>query len=589
MTNHNNNTKPTVQVRALRCEDQLNPLGLDSRRPKLSWQLASERHGVWQTAYQIVVAVDENLENVIWDTGQVTSDESAGVFYDGPALASRQRCYWHVRVWDEAGEVSAWSPTAWWEMALLDKGDWQAEWIEPVQEPTSEEPMIPMFQNMSTISPEPNRDYSLLKPPQFLRKTFAAAGPIQQARIYATAHGVYQLSLNGARVGDQELAPEPTAYDKYLQYQTYDVTDLVQAGDNVLGAALGDGWYIGRIGLPGANNQYGDRLALLLQLEIEYEDGSSQIIVSDDSFKSSTGPLVYSDLFIGERYDARLEMAGWDAPGFDDAGWQQATVADYGYDTLVAHYGEPMRIVEEIPARTILGTPAGDTVVDLGQNISGKLRMRVAGPAGTEIRLDFSETLDGDGNFVHQIRGRNKDQQDFYVTSGNGQETYVGWFTTHGFRYVRLIGYPGTPRPEDFTGLAIASDLPDTGSFTCSDERLNQLQRNIYWSQRGNLVAIPTDCPQRERAGFTGDAQIFAATASFNMAVLPFFDRWLRNVRLEQLPDGQVPNIVPYWRGNLEMIYPLHNTHTSAGWGDACIIVPWELYQAYGDERVLAD
>jgi alpha-L-rhamnosidase len=391
-------------------------------------------------------------------------------------------------------------------------------------------------------------------------------------------------------VGNQELAPEVTAYAGYLQYQTYDVAGMIAPGVNVLGAVLADGWYCGRIGLPGNSCQYGDRLALLLQLEIEYQDGSRQWVISDQDFKSSTGPLVYSDLFIGERYDARRENANWYEPDFDDHSWSPVTIADYGYANLVAQYGEPLRVVTEIAAVGILKTPAGETVIDLGQNISGKLRMRVQGAANTAIVLDYSETLDADGSFLHQIRGRNKDQQDVYILKGNGPEVYEPWFTTHGFRYVRISGHPGEPQPEDFIGLVVASDLRDSGDFSCSDERINRLQENIRWSQRGNLVSIPTDCPQRERAGFTGDAQIFIATACFNMDVAAFFTRWLRNLQLEQREDGQVPASVPYWKSYIEMFTPIQGgSHTSAGWGDACIIIPWTLYQTYGAVRVLAE
>jgi alpha-L-rhamnosidase len=413
---------------------------------------------------------------------------------------------------------------------------------------------------------------------------------VTKARIYATAHGVYRLEINGVRVGNQELAPEVTAYDSYLQCQTYDVTEMIKQDANVLGAILADGWYCGRIGLPGDSCQYGDKLALLLQLEIEYQDGSCQWIISDSDFKSSTGALVYSDLFIGERYDAGLENENWHKPDYDDLTWKKTTIAEYGYTNLVAQYGEPLRVVKEISPASIIKTSRGETVIDLGQNISGRIRMRVQGAAKTKIVLDYSEMLDSDGNFLHQIRGRNKDQRDIYILKGDEAEVYEPWFTTHGFRYVRITGYPGEPRLEDFTGLVIASDLRDSGSFSCSDERLNRLQENIRWSQRGNLVSIPTDCPQRERAGFTGDAQVFISTACFNMNVNAFFTRWLRNLTLEQRDDGQVPTTVPYWKSYIEMFTPIQGgSHTSAGWGDACIIIPWTLYQTYGDSRVLEE
>lgn len=580
----------SVSVLSLQCEFLTNPLGIDALKPHLRWKLGSTRRGVMQRAYQVQVSLTENWESLAWDSGKIYSDNSIQVVYDGPQLASRQRYFWRVRIWDEGDAASAWSPTAFWEMGLLQAGDWQAQWIEPIQTPARPEPKINLFQNLGTISPQPESDYSRLNPCQYLRKVFRVGGTVARARLYATAHGVYRLEINGARAGDLELAPEVSTYNDFLQYQVYDVSGMVTPGENVLGAVLADGWYCGRIGMPGDSCQYGDRLGLLLQLEIEYADGSRQMIISDADFRSSNGPLVYSDLFIGERYDARLEQASWSLPGFDAHTWKPVIPVDYPLGNLAAQSGEPLRVVKEMAPAAILKTPRGETVVDLGQNIHGRLRMRVRGAAGVEIVLDHSEVLDSQGNFLQQIRGRNKDQRDVYILKGEGVEIYEPWFTTHGFRYVRLRGYPGEAHLEDFTGLVIASDLRETGSFYCSDERLNRLQENIRWSQRGNLVSIPTDCPQRERAGFTGDAQVFLPTATFNMDVNAFFARWLRNLRLEQRPDGQVPATVPYWKSYIEMFTPIQSgSHTSAGWGDACIIIPWTLYQAYGDVRVLED
>ena len=583
-------TASPVYVNSLHCEYLNNPIGIDIKRPRLGWKLVSDQRRVMQKAYQVLVSRSKNGDDLVWDSGKVLSGDSVHVEYAGAELKSRQRYYWRVRIWDERDSVSIWSPPAFWEMGLLNPTDWQAKWIEPVQEPAKPEPKISMFQNLEMISPEPVSDYSRLNPCQYLRRVFTSRGTVNKAKIYATAHGVYRLEINGIRVGNQELAPEVTAYNNYLQYQTYDVTEMLESGANVLGAILADGWYCGRIGLPGDSCQYGDKLALLLQLEIEYHDGSRQWVTSGQDFKSSTGALVYSDLFIGERYDAGLENQNWHKPDFDDLAWKKTTIAEYGYSNLVAQYGEPLRVVKEIVPLNIIKTPRGETVIDLGQNISGKIRMRVQGAAKTQIVLDYSEVLDSDGNFLHQIRGRNKDQRDVYILRGGGVEVYEPWFTTHGFRYVRITGYPGEPGIGDFAGLVIASDLRDSGSFSCSDERINRLQENIRWSQKGNLVSIPTDCPQRERAGFTGDAQVFIPTACFNMDVNAFFTRWLRNLQLEQRDDGQVPTTVPYWKSYIEMFTPIQGgSHTSAGWGDACIIIPWTLYQTYGDPRVLEE
>ncbi len=583
----------TICITALKCEYLFNPVGIDIKKPRFGWEILSSRRGTMQKAYQVLIAGEEadldKGEDIVWDSGKVLSGNSVNVEYEGPELKSRLRYYWKVRIWDETDAVSGWSYKTFWEMGLLDEADWEAIWVEPIQECTTMEPALNTFQKLAPVPPDFVRDYSLLKPCQFLRRTFESQKAVKQARIYATAHGVYELELNGCRVGNQELAPEVSAYDKYLQYQTYEVTSLINDGANAVGAVLGDGWYSGRIGLPGDSCQYGNKLALLLQLEIEYQDGSRLVVVSDDNFKSSAGPLIFSDLFIGERYDARLEKEGWSTAAYDDSNWLEVDTADYGYSGLVAQHGEPVRVIEEIKPVCIITTPKGETVVDLGQNIAGRIRMHVCGAAGTEVKLEYSEVLDAEGNFLMNILGRNKDQKDFYVLKGEGEEVYEQFFTFHGFRYVRVTGYPGELSVDRFTGLVLASDLRLSGSFECSDELINRLQKNIVWSQKGNMLSIPTDCPQRERAGFTGDAQVFISTACFNMDVDAFFTRWLRNLVLEQKEDGQVPIIVPYWKSYDETFFPIQGSHTSAGWGDACIIVPWVLFNMYGDKRILEE
>lgn len=560
----------------------VNPVGIDMKSPRFSWELYALRRGVRQTGYQVTVYGDSGA---IWNTGKMESDRSAGCEYEGPALRSRQRYTWKVRVWDERGNVSDWSETAFWEMGLLDPNDWQAKWIEPEQEPVVLEAPMNFYDRTKGLV---ETDYGKLHPCPMLRKRFTAGDGIKRARIYATAHGIYELELNGKRVGNQELAPEMTSYDRYLQVHTYDATELLAAGENVIGATLADGWYAGRVGLLGDNCQYGDRLALLLQLEIDYNDGSTQTVISDKQFKSSTGPFEYADLFIGERYDARLEKRGWSLPSYDDGGWNAVRETERGRSALKAAYGEPVRAVREIKASCVFVTPLGETVVDLGQVIAGRMRMRVRGEAGTQVTLEHSEVLDEHGNFLNNIRGRFKDQKDIYVLKGGEEEGYEPRFTFHGFRYVKVTGYPGAVSEDDFTGIVLSSDLRHTGNFACSDERINRLQANIRWSQIGNMISIPTDCPQRERAGWTGDIQVFAPTACFNMDVNPFLTRWLRNAAADQREDGQVPIVVPYMKGYAE-IAALMSTDSSAGWGDACIIVPWALYNSYGDKRVLSE
>ncbi|TDF90587.1 alpha-L-rhamnosidase [Paenibacillus piri] len=579
-----------LEAEQLLCESMVNPVGIDIRVPRFSWQLKSVRRGVLQAAYRIMVAdTEEKLwqgTGLIWDSGKVHSDESVFCAYEGEPLLSGKRYYWRVKVWDRTGAESEWSTASYWETGLLQREDWKALWIEPIQEPVVEDPVLSLREALQYNKPT---DTSILHPCPLLRKSFFISSTVRKARLYATAHGTYMFQINGQKVGNQELAPEFTSYDRYLQYQTYEVTDLVKNGANAIGAILSDGWYAGRIGLSGNSCQYGDRLGLLFQLEVEYEDGTQEIVVSDHEVKCSTGHLIYSDQFIGEKVDARRIKDGWTLPDYDDSGWEPAQETHFDISNLVAHYGEPVRVAGKLPAVQVITTPKGETVVDFGQVIAGRVSMRVEGPEGTEIILEHSEVLDEHGNFLNNIMGRHKDQKDMYILRGGGPETFEPVFTFHGFRYVKVTGYPGTVRSEHFTAMVLSSDMRYTGFFECSDERINRLQQNIVWSQKTNLLSIPMDCPQRERAGWTGDIQVFAPTAAFNMDVLVFLTRWLRNLALEQLPNGEVPNVVPYHKSFRHIGHTLMGKDSSAGWGDAVIIVPWALYQAYGDVRVLEE
>ncbi|MFC4598350.1 family 78 glycoside hydrolase catalytic domain [Cohnella hongkongensis] len=555
-------------VADLRLENRVNPLGIDRLRPRFSWKLHADRRNIRQSAYRIVVGIEGLFpETAVWDSGKIESDQSVFVPYEGPPLQSRVRYCWRVKVWDERGIESLWSECAWWEMGLLSPADWTAQWIEPEQVNASEEQ---------------------LQPAPLLRREFTVRETVKKARIYATARGLYQLELNGSKVGDQELAPEFSSYENCLQYQTYDVTKLVRVGANALGAMLGDGWHAGRIGLTGDCCSYGDRLSLLLQLEIETVGGSVMTIPSDEQFRCSFGEIVYSDLFIGEMTDARLRQDGWSEPGFDDSNWAQAAPVPFGYDHLTAQYAEPVRAVAAIRPLRIVESPKGETIIDLGQNIAGRMRFRASGPAGTRIVLEHGEILDEQGNFRNNIIGKNKDQKDIFILRGDASEEFEPRFTYHGFRYVKITGYPGVLDPNDFTGIVIGSDLRPSGSFECSDSRINRLQANIVWSQRSNMVSIPTDCPQREKAGWLGDIQAFAPTSCFNMEMYAFLSGWLRNVRFEQLKDGRIPSVVPFTEGFKRFLKQPYG-YSSAGWGDAIVILPWVLYRQYGDLQVLRD
>lgn len=580
-----------LTIQRLLCEYQETPLGIDFPSVRLSWEISSDRRGTRQLCYHVQVSGRNG--GFVWDSGIVESEDVWCIVPESVRLRSRERYFWNVEVVDDGG-IAAFA-SSWWEMGLLNREDWLAGWIEPEQPPVYREPDISMAEMFAALERDGKIpfDYNNIYPCQYLRREFVLEHQPEQARVYITAHGIYRLEINGQRVSEDEFAPGYTAYDKYLSYQTYDVTSFLKRGKNAVGAILADGWYAGRIGGSGENCQYGERLGLLMQMEIHMEDGSKETVLSDGAFVSATGPLCYSDIFIGERYDARLEIPGWSTADFDCTGWKPVNCVEGGFDPLVAEYGEPVRGIDVIPAVDVVTTPKGETVIDFGQVIAGRVIMEVSGPAGTEVELEHSEVLDEEGNFINNIQGRYKDQKDVYVLKGEGTECYEPRFTFHGFRYARIVGYPGQVSKESFRARVLSSALKQSGSFACSNEDLNQLQRNIMWSLRGNTLSIPTDCPQRERAGWTGDVQIIGETACDNLQIMVFFDKWLRNAAAEQTENGQIPIIVPFLPGYHKAAHmPLANdilpdNCTSAGWGDVVTVLPWNLYQQYGDMRVL--
>ncbi|PYI53419.1 glycoside hydrolase family 78 protein [Paenibacillus flagellatus] len=541
-------------------EYRTNPLGIDAAKPRLGWRIQSRRRGVAQAAYRIQVSEgDDRFESaVVWDTGKVASDRSVHVEYGGPQLKSRTRYFFRVRIWDRHGTESGWSETAYWETGLLDASEWTAEWISA-----------------------PKRDGAEAEPADYARKTFDAGPGLKRATIYATAHGLYELHLNGERVGDALFAPGWTSYANRLQYQTYDVTPMIQNGRNAIGVVTGNGWYKGDIGWHSERGLYGDRRAALVQLHLTYEDGREETVRSDGSWTMATGPIRLSEIYHGETYDARLERPDWATADFDDAGWVPVETLDADKRTLIAQQNEPSRIVEDIRPVGLIRTPAGETVIDMGQNMVGWLRFTVRGEAGHRIVIRHAEILDKDGNF-YTGNLRKAKQTIEYVCRGGGPETYEPHFTFQGFRYVKLEHYPGEINLEHFTGRVIHTDMEPTGRFECSEPLVNRLQHNILWGQKGNFLDVPTDCPQRdERLGWTGDAQVFIRTAAFLMNVAPFFTKWLGDLKADQFEDGSVPAVIPNALPK--------NRNSSSAWGDAAVICPWTLYVCYGDTRVLEE
>lgn len=555
----------TAQVTAtnLLTEDQKNPISIDARSPRFSWQLAANGSKAnSQAAYEVQVdAIDaEGGKPVsLWSTGKVLSSQTLYVPYGGKTLQSGHSYSWKVRTWDISGKQSAWSEPALWTMGLLSPTDWQAKWI-------------------GQSTPD-----AVNGPVPLLRAGFSLNKQISKATAYITSHGFYEAQINGKKVGDAYLTPGWTSYNKRLQYQAYDVKDLLKSGDNAIGVALGSGWYRSPLGPYNPRPDfYGKTLALLLQIKIVYTDGTEKLIVSDESWKSSTGALRFAEIYDGCILDTRLARQGWSEAGFNDRDWQGVKVQTLDKNNLVATINEPVRQHETFKPVKIITTPRGEKVIDFGQNLVGWVKVTVQGHAGDSIMISHAEVLDKAGNFYTENLRAAK-ARNIYILKDNSKQTFEPQFTWQGFRYIKVAGIKGELNPADFTGIALYSDMKVTGSFACSNPSLNQLQHNIQWGQRGNFLDVPTDCPQRdERLGWTGDAQVFSRTASYNMNVHNFFTKWLKDVAADQYPSGSIPYIIPdvFTNGNNEV-------GGSTGWGDVSTIVPWTVYSAYGDKQVL--
>jgi alpha-L-rhamnosidase len=718
----------------LLCEGMTQPLGIDIVHPRLAWQLQDSRRGARQTAYEIQVAASpETLAqgHADWDSGRVESGQSVNVPYAGPALESRHRYYWQVRVWDQQGEASPYSETSWWEMGLLSPDDWKAKWItrdlpvergdydsglkwiwaaddhgltgasagkhdfrfdfELPQHPksatlyiTAKDNVAAWINGQEVVPASPVEGYgprnawgtfrvvdvnktlarggnvlaaeaiadktrsgaltpagliALLRvelpdgkilrfvsgpqwktapeqsgewqgkgfndsswpsaaaiadvgqepfgtpwptlPPSLLRRTFQVGKQVRAARIYSTALGTYQLYLNGQRVGNDVLAPGWTDYSKRIVYQVYDVTAQLRQGGNALGAILGGGWYADGLTWAQTHFNFGPPpVRLLAQLEIDYADGTHDEIVTDGSWKASQSAILKSEIYNGENYDARLEQSGWDEPNFSDARWHAVTIAATPPAPLVAQDYQPIRVDQTLAAKSVTNPSPGVYIFDLGQNMVGWAKLHVAGRRGTRVELRFGEVLKPDGE-LYTANLRTAEATDTYVLRGKGEETFQPHFTFHGFRYVELRGYPGTPPRDAVEGVVFHTDAPFTIQFHTGNEIVNQLWSNILWGQRGNFLSVPTDCPQRdERLGWMGDAEVFWRTASFNADLQAFSHKFTTDIRDGQRSNGAYTDVSP-------LVGSVSNS--VAGWGDAGVIIPWTAYLQYRDVRVLKE
>ena len=545
-----------VTIADVRFEHHRDTLAIGESRPRLSWIVETSTAGWYQAAYEIEVYGSEG--QLRDGTGRVESDQSVLVPWPFAQLSSRERLQIRVRVWGVDRKPSVWSTSYSVEAGLLSASDWTAQFVTPDWE----------------------EDTTRSQPSPLLRREFDIRAGVMRARLYVTALGVYEAQLNGTTVGDHVLDPGWTSYNHRLQYQTFDVTSLLREGRNAIGAMLGDGWYRGRLGFGGGRrNIYGDHLALLAQLEIDYLDGTTERILTDETWHAARGPILASDIYDGEAYDARLELPGWSAPGYGDHEWVGVRRLDRNLATLVAPTGPPIRRTELVAPVAITTSPSGRTIVDFGQNLVGRLRLTMCGEAGQTITLHHAEVLENGELCTRPLR--TAQATDRYTLRGDGVETWEPRFTFHGFRYAEVEGWPGELQAHDIRAVVCHSDLERTGWFECSDPLLNRLHENVVWSMRGNFLDIPTDCPQRdERLGWTGDIQVFAPTACFLYDSAGFLTSWLADLAAEQDTAGVVPFVVPN-------VIPMPSI-PAAAWGDAAVIVPWVLYQCYSDVGVLA-
>ncbi|MFC4597782.1 family 78 glycoside hydrolase catalytic domain [Cohnella hongkongensis] len=555
-----------LRIEQVTADYLVNPVGI-TKPPQLGWTIGSDKTNVIQKSYRIQVASDPRFQNLLLDSGIVESEQSAHVEMKELKLSSSTVYYWRVRITDDA-EESEWSATASFATALLTHEEWKGQFV----------------------SAETKADAANSKG-TYVRRKFAAKPEIARAVVYSTALGLYQLYINGTRVGEDELAPGWTSYKKHLLYQTHDVTRLVQSGENAIGAMLGAGWYKGLMGFARQRNHYGDQTALLCQLEIVYTDGSKEVVVTDSRWKGADSPVLFSEIYDGEIYDANLEEEGWSNPEYDDKAWKPVEIVAYDTSALVSQAGAKVKPIDRIPAQERIVTPQGDTVIDFGQNLTGWVHFKVKGQSGERVVLKHFEVLDAEGN-VYLDNLRKAKQTISYTLKGGEEEAYHPHFTFQGFRYVQVVEYPGELKLEDFEAVAVHSDMKPAGTFECSNKDVNQLQHNIVWGMKGNFVDVPTDCPQRdERLGWTGDAQIFCRTATYLMDTYTFFSKWLRDVKADQTPEGGVPHVVPdIVSGKADDNWLLkQGTHSAAAWADAAVIMPWTLYLMYGDTRILEE
>lgn len=563
----------------LRVEYKINPF-VDAAKPRFSWELQSAVNNQKQTARQILVAGSVALLSEgkadAWNSGKIGSDATSQVEYEGKPLASNRTYYWKVRSWDKNGNPGPWSAPAYFNTGLLQQSDWKAEWIG---------------YDVNHLSV--NKNYHL-PPAPYLRKEAGLSGTIKKANLYVTALGLYEFYINGKRVGDDYFAPGWTDYNKRVYYSAYDVTRMLKNGKNAFGAILSTGWYAGYLGYallvgnPVTHGFYGDVPLLKAQIEIEYTNGKKELIYTDGSWKAATGAIREADILNGETYNANLEPEGWKRAGFDDAAWKrvQAYPAKAALP-LRLYPGNPVKIIEALTPVSVK-EKSGNYIVNMGQNFSGVVKLKMNGKKGDTVVIKYGEMLHLDGNLMTENLRKARATDTYILKGDTGGETWMPRFTYHGFQYVEIAGLKAKPSVKDITGIVMSSATPVTGSFETDNDMLNRLYKNIVWTQRSNYFDIPTDCPQRdERLGWTGDAQIYMRSAAFNCDITAFHTKWITDLNDAQWPSGAYPVYAPL-PVNANGKAAIRATDTfSPGWAEAGIVCPYNIYKMYGDTRII--
>jgi alpha-L-rhamnosidase len=565
-----------LNVLHLRCEYLSNPEGIGITRPRLSWRIASEKAGTRQTEYRLQVAskVDQLREPDLWDSGWVSSSQTTHIHYDGKELTSRSRAWWQITAQDNQGNTAQSEP-AYWSVGLLQTSDWVASWITA-------------HPDVYTRDAEANAGDSIqcATPVQF-RREFKVEKPIERAVLYASAQGLFAFQLNGHRASEDIFAPEWTDYRCRIQYRAYDVTDLIKEGPNALAAYLGDGWYSGYVGWQESRGRYGLQNSLIGQLEVIHTDGSRETVSTDSTWRCNTGPILKSDFMMGETHDARRERQGWDCADFVDTDWLPSIPAKAPDARLVWQASEPVRIVEELTPVRIDHRQDGSYIFDIGQNIAGRVRLKISGSAGTRITIRHAERLTPEGD-LYTENLRRAEATDTYILKGTGVEIWEPLFTFHGFQYVEIRGMESPPNYSTITACVIQSGTPQCGEFSCAHAGVNRLWKNALWSQKDNFLSVPTDCPQRdERLGWMGDAQVFLRTAMYNMDVAAFFTKWMQDICDAQTDDGIFPDTAPRLPENEGNFVGLDGLGGGPAWANAGVIIPWTLWRIYGDTEMV--